>query len=142
MTHVAAPNAVDDADPAEGFFGGARVGVLRIQRCEKCGALQCPLPGLNAGVRFCRTCAAPRPAWIDARGSGKIVSFTILPARRGKGDTDDPPRVAGIVELEEGPWLQAALDMTPEEAGVGVSVEVAFREGIEPDRPVPVFRRA
>ena len=133
-----APSPHDD--PAEIFFAGARAGILMIQRCPSCGAHQYPLPGLAAAIFLCRSCATPRPQWIAASGTGSVVSFTVLPSRRGAGAACEPARVAGIVELVEGPWVFAVLDMHPGDASLGTPVQVTFTDGIEPDRPVPVFQ--
>src|SRR6201999_2779518 len=93
--------------------------------------------GRDAGVGRCRTCAVPRPPWVGAAGDGTLVSFTVLPGRNGS-----PPRVAGIVELSEGPWVYAGIDADPAVLAVGLSVRAGFAAGLEPDRPVPVFRPA
>jgi uncharacterized OB-fold protein len=127
-------------DPAEAFFAGAREGVLMIQRCRVCGSHQFALPELAAAVRFCRTCTAPRPPWVAAQGTGIVVSLTVIPGRRRPDGGTPPPRVAGIVELVEGPWVHAAIDSGPDTLAVGQAVRAGFADGLEPDRPVPVFR--
>lgn len=133
------PGAADRLGPADAFFAGAREGRLMIQRCAACGTHQFALPGRDAAVCRCRTCGAPRPPWIAATGDGTVVSFTVLPPPR-RSAADTLPRVAGIVELAEGPWVYAAIDADPARLVVGLAVRAGFAPGLEPDRPVPVFR--
>ena len=121
-------------DPADTFFAAAREGTLLIQRCDRCGVHQFTLPGLSAGVERCRACTASHPRWVPAAGTGTIATYTVVHGRdRG------PRTVAGLVELDEGPWVPARIEAEPERVRVGQPVVVAFAEGEDAARPVPVF---
>jgi len=134
---MAYPVTRDDASAA--FFDGARDGVLLIQRCAACGHEQFALTGLSAGVDRCRHCGAPDPAWVPAAGTGRVETFTVIPARPGKDGAVPPPAIAAVVELDEGPWVTAPLDARPGDVRAGARVSVSFRAAEGDGEPLPVF---
>jgi uncharacterized OB-fold protein len=131
--------ASDAADPTTTFFAAARTGTLLIQRCEHCGAHQFTLSGLTPGVERCRACAAPRPPWVPAAGTGEVASFTVVHGRSGDDGAPPPRHAAGLVQLDEGPWVQARIDADPDTVHIGMRVAVAFPTADESEEPPPVF---
>jgi len=111
------------------FWEGAERRELLIQHCEACGAHQFyPRP-------FCLACDAPDPSWTTAAGRGTVYARTTVhipvdPAL-------EPPYVVGLIELEEGPRLVAALHGDP---AIGEPVRLGWRER-EGAPPLPVFSR-
>ena len=134
------PIVRDDASAP--FFDAARGGALLIQRCGMCEHEQFALTGLSAGVGRCRRCGAQDPAWIPAKGTGRVETFTVIPGRPAKDGSPPVPTVAAIVELDEGPWMTAPLDAPPGDVTVGAPVVVAFLPGEGEAEPLPVFRLA
>jgi uncharacterized OB-fold protein len=113
------------------FWEGARRGVLILQRCADCGRWQhYPRP-------LCLGCESTAVEFVAASGKGTVYSRTTVrvPARPGL----EPPYVAAIVELDEGPRMLTHLDS--ESVRIGDRVRVAWRE--RPDAPpLPVFTEA
>ena len=114
-------------DASVEFFDGAARGTLVIKRCDACGH------HLRPDAAVCSRCQKPGPSWVDAAGTGTLVSWIVMPA--------EPPRVIALVELDEGPWLHARLvDVDTGALGVGDALRVDFEPaGAE---QVPVFRPA
>jgi uncharacterized protein len=120
------------------FFDAAREGFLAIERCSACGKEQFALAGRSAAIERCRHCAAPDPEWVRASGTGVLISYTIVPVR----SSDGPPseRVAGIIELVEGPWIHAAIVAEPDVLRPGLAMIVDF-PGEDANLPAPLFWR-
>jgi uncharacterized OB-fold protein len=101
------------------FWEGAAVGELRIQRCEKCGALRHP-PG-----PMCPECLASERGYVVASGRGMVYSYVVHHAPRIPGRT--LPLLLGVVELEEGVRMIGELRGIDHGAvRVGMPVRVAF----------------
>ncbi|WP_322762172.1 Zn-ribbon domain-containing OB-fold protein [Frankia sp. Cr2] len=121
-----------DAETEE-FFAGTERGELLIRRCDDCGHDNPP------PASACARCHSAALTWTPARGTGSVVSWSVVhgPARDG-----GPPArtTVAIVELDEGPWLHSRLaEVDPADVHAGLRVAVTF------DRPtdgeaVPVFR--
>jgi uncharacterized OB-fold protein len=109
------------------FFDGTARGVLVIKQCDACGH------HLRPDASVCSRCHTPDPSWVDAVGTGTLVTWIVVP--------DEPPRVVALVELDEGPWLHARLvDVETGALAVGDPLRVDF-EPAGTER-VPVFRPA
>ena len=123
----------DDASAA--FFDGTARGVLLLRRCDDCGRRSAPR------TLTCPACHSARLAWEPARGTGTLASWTVVHHRPARG-APTPRTVAGLVELDEGPWLHARIDgIDPSRLRAGLPLIVAF------DRPadgeaIPVFQSA
>ncbi|MEO3783566.1 OB-fold domain-containing protein [Actinocorallia sp. B10E7] len=91
---------------SDAFFDGALRDELVIRRCGECGRWYAP------DAAGCTGCGAPKLEWATAAGTGTLVSWAAVYSRDG-GRTAH----IGLVELPEGPWLQAAL------SGVDTPVE-------------------
>lgn len=110
------------------FFEAAADRRLAIKRCRQCGEFRLP------STQQCPTCASIDLAWSDAAGTGTLVSWIVV---HGKGAAE--PSVVGIVELDEGPWLHAAIqtnDIEQLRVGGGMKVDFVTPEGGE---TLPVF---
>jgi uncharacterized OB-fold protein len=86
------------------FFDAAAAGVLMIRRCPVCGSAYPP---------YQRRCSdGSELEWEPASGRATLVSWAVDhapaldPALAGP---DDSSSLFGLVELEEGPWLQVPL---------------------------------
>jgi len=116
------------------FWDGCDAGVLRVQRCEECGA-HVFFPSIA-----CQRCHSADLGWVDCSGSGEIKTFTIV--RRGVGAfAPDAPYTIAIVGLDEGPQLMTYIvDCEESELAIGKRVKVHFQP--RGDRSLPVFRLA
>ena len=119
------PDMVRDDESAP-FFDGAARGELMVKRCDACGHHVRPV------AIACTACHGTDLSWAASAGTGTLVSWTVV---HGRGDDV----VAGIVELDEGPWIHARLvDTDPTRLAVGASVAAEFV--VAGEERVPVFR--
>jgi acetyl-CoA acetyltransferase/uncharacterized OB-fold protein len=93
------------------FFEAASRGELAIMRCARCAVW---LPPTASGCPGCGD-DADALEWARACGRGKLVSWSVVHPR-----PDGPVAVPALVELDEGPWLAAALRL----AGPGQLAEI------------------
>lgn len=114
------------------FFDGTARGELLLRQCEVCDRLNAPR------TETCPSCSSIHLGWTPARGTGTLVSWTVVHGRAPEGG--QPPRiVAGLVELTEGPWLHARIvDIAPEDATAGLPLAVDFHRSGDGEA-VPVF---
>jgi uncharacterized OB-fold protein len=116
------------------FWTGGRDGELLIVRCGACGFwVHPPSPR-------CPKCLSDAVAPSAVSGRGTVYSYTIN--RQAWVPGLEVPFVLAIVELDEQPGLRLMtnlVDCPPEEAEIGMPVEVAFVERGEAF--VPVFHK-
>jgi uncharacterized OB-fold protein len=121
-------------DDNAAFWTGGRQGELLITRCTSCGYyLHPPSPR-------CPKCLSDAVAPSAVSGRGTVYSYTIN--RQAWVPGLEVPFVLAIVELDEQPGLRLMTNLVeclPEEAAIGMPVEVAFVERGEAF--VPVFHK-
>jgi uncharacterized OB-fold protein len=128
------PSAVQRDDRSAPFFDAAAKGQLLIKRCTGCEHFLPP-----ARIR-CRVCQSALLEWVPASGAASLVSWIVVHGRPVSPDAEPERSWVGLVELEEGPWIYAALvdvDESELTAGVGLSVDFVTPADSE---PLPVFR--
>ncbi len=120
MSEYAKPLPVLD-DLSRVYWKAAREGRLLLQRCRACGEHQ------FYPRRHCVHCFAPDTEWVDAKGTGRLHTFSVVYRTATPGFGEDVPYVFAIVELEEGPRLTVNVVDTPlEELRCDVPVRVVF----------------
>jgi uncharacterized protein len=125
-----APVAAADTRP---FWEFARARELRGQRCAECGYLRWP-PG-----PLCPRCWSERDDWIALSGRGELQSWVVY--RRQYHHAFPVPFAVGLVELREGPRMEAALvDVEPGTLRWRMPLELAWRE--RESFVLPCFRPA
>ncbi len=122
-------------------------------KCKKCGALFTPPRPI------CTKCYSSDMEWVEMKGKGKIVAFSVIPyvtmPMVVEGYGRDNPVCAAVVELDEGTRLSAqvfGVDCAhPENIKIGTPVSVDFMQRaswhfVDDVRKVkkffPVFRTA
>ncbi len=115
---------------SEPWFDACKHERLLIQQCSACGSYQF-YPRI-----LCTHCDARDPTWVEASGSGRIASFTVV--RRAVSEAYEAPYVVALVDLEEGPRLMTNIvDCAPEAVRIGARVSVRFEPwGADVDLPV------
>ena len=102
-TNGALHAALTPESRSEEYFLALQGGLVQLQRCVSCAAVQTPpLP-------FCRTCGASRVRIEVAAGTGHIISATRV-YRRFHEVSPEPPYNVVLVELDEGPRLLGLID--------------------------------
>lgn len=123
--------AVRDARSAE-FFDALGRGALLLRRCTPHGHLSAP------EVLLCASCGSGALDWSVAAGTGHLVSWTAVHSRPGPSGPAGPVVLAGIVELDEGPWLRARL-LTGDSTAIRTGARVQLRIHRGAGEPVPAF---
>jgi uncharacterized protein len=119
------------------FFDGAREGTLLVRRCEN-GHYMAPTQGYNGPAIRCYVCQSDAIDWAPVAGTGELVSWTVVHLRGDEPST----RIAGIVELDEGPWVKGLIDVpNDDELSAGTRVRVHFVDSADgAGEPIPAFR--
>jgi uncharacterized protein len=117
------------------FFDGTARGVLLLRRCDDCGRHSAPR------TLTCPVCHSARLAWDPAQGTGTLASWTVVHHRPADG-VPNSRTIAGLVQLDEGPWLHARIDgIDPSRLRAGLALTVAFERPVDGEA-VPVFQPA
>ena len=118
---------------SEAFWQACAEGRLLIQRCNACGHQQFYPRAL------CTACSSPEVALVEAAGSGRVKSFTIIRRAVTEAYADDVPYVVALIELVEGPTMMSNIvECEAEDVFIGMSVSVRF-EPRSGDISLPVF---
>ena len=112
------------------YWDALSAGRLLIQRCRVCGAHQ------FYPRRHCTGCFAADPEWIEARGTGRLHTFSVLHRSANPEFAGDCPYVLGVVELDEGVRLTARIDVPIEALACDLPVRLAR---VDPDTTPPCF---
>lgn len=108
------------------YWEGCRRGVLLLQRCTACRAVQLP------PQRHCRSCLGDALEWQPAAGTGRITSWTVVRHPVSAAFAADVPYVVAIVALDEGPTMMSGVrDCALDALHVGLRVEVFFESRAE-----------
>lgn len=114
------------------FLDAANDGVFLIKRCAVSDDV------LGPQAVLCPYCGSPDLEWIPAKGSARVVSWTIGHSlNKETGSTERT--VLALGELDEGPWwCTQIVDVDPAEVQPGIRLRIEFRRrrGFE---PVPVY---
>jgi uncharacterized OB-fold protein len=121
MSEYVKPLPVLGDDLSRAYWEAAREGRLLVQRCRACGEHQ------FYPRRHCVHCFAPDPEWVEAKGTGRLHTFSVVHRTATPGFAEEVPYVFGIVELDEGPRLTVNVVDTPlEELRCDLPVRVVF----------------
>ncbi len=121
MSEYVKPLPVLGDDLSRAYWEAAREGRLLVQRCQACGEHQL------YPRRHCVHCFAPEPEWVEAKGIGRLHTFSVVHRTATPGFAEEVPYVFGIVELDEGPRLTVNVVDTPlEELRCDLPVRVVF----------------
>lgn len=127
--------AIHRDDASVPFFDATARGELAVRRCPRCRHWWSP------HLVTCAECGALDLAWEVVAGRGRLVGWTVIHGRPS-GDAPAPRTLVGLVELDEGPWIDAELvDVDEAALAEGLPLRVDFQR--PPDsEAVPVFRPA
>ena len=117
------------AEVSQPFWDGLAEGRLRLQRCSACGLHQ-TFPQLH-----CRRCLSRDLAWVDAAGTGTLISYSTVHRAPSPEFADKIPYVLGIVRLDEGVQMVALLGVDHEdelELDLPVRATVDEQHGTQP----------
>jgi uncharacterized OB-fold protein len=132
------PNVARDEYSAD-FFDAAKRGELLVRQCEN-GHYMAPTQGYNQPAVRCHECRSDAIHWSPVSGQGTLVTWTVIHLKRAEPAT----QTAGIVELEEGPWIKCLIDAGSDvELHAGIAMSVDFvTTGDGGGELIPAFRPA
>ena len=132
------PFTVERDELSAPFYDAAAEGTLLIRHCRTCGAFYAPQH---------HACTDGSDLeWVRAIGTGSLMSWIvdhapgIHPLLAGP---DGRTGASGMIELDEGPWINAALvSVDPSTLRAGDSMIVGFVKLGDDSETIPVFTKA
>jgi uncharacterized OB-fold protein len=118
------------------FWEGAAAGKLLLQKCKSCGKVQF-FPRVA-----CVECFG-EPEWIEAKGTGKVHSYTLVRVPRNPAFKDEVPIYYINVVLDEGVIIESKLvGDGKEKVKTGDRVKAVFQPTHDPAIKLPCFELA
>ncbi len=115
------------------FWQGAANGKFLLQKCKGCGKVQF-FPRVA-----CVDCFGEL-SWVEAKGTGKIHSFTLVRVPRNPAFKDEAPVYYINVILDEGVIIESRLvGDSKEKVKMGDPVKVVFQETRDAAIKLPCF---
>lgn len=107
----------------ESFYKYVAEGKLMGVKCKKCGKVMVPPKSL------CDACMARDIEWVQLKGDGEVVSFTIIHVPPTQLASAAPYAVA-IVKLDEGPKMPGIVKgvTQPQQLKIGMRVKIVFEQ--------------
>jgi uncharacterized protein len=128
------PQPVANAD-SQPYWNAAREDRLVIRQCKSCGEKHF-MPR-----HLCPYCWSEDLAWIDAKGTGSVHSFTVIRRASDPAFASLVPYVVALIDLEEGPRMMAnILGEDALSVRIGDRVRVTFQDRGDGAK-VPQFKR-
>lgn len=100
------------------YWEGLADGLLRVQRCQGCGAAQ------HYPRRRCRDCWSNDVAWEDAEGRATVWTWTVVHRPGHPAWQAEAPYAVVVVELTEGPRLVTRWGGQLDQLRIGLTVRV------------------
>jgi uncharacterized protein len=116
------------------FFEGLKEHKFLLPRCENGHYNWPPLPA-------CRTCLSEEQEWVEAKGTGKLYSWTVV--HRGPGAfNDDVPYVIALVKLDEEPRSLLVLANTVNTDHADLAIDAPMKVAYEdiPDEDITLWK--
>ncbi len=114
------------------YWEGLAAERLLYQHCEGCGHNWLP-PRAD-----CPSCLAPGPAWQQACGTGRVVSWVVYHKAYADHLKDHIPYDVTIVELDEG--VRILTNVIDSDAGKALSVGAPVRLAIAREEGIALAR--
>lgn len=124
------PNPSPDT---QAYWDGLKEGRLLLQKCSGCGKVR------NYPRPMCDACYSMESRWVEAKGSGKIHSWTETHHAFNPGFKGELPYILVTVDLDEGVRMNAPLrNADVSKLKIGMPVRVIFEQP-KSDLVVPAF---
>lgn len=107
---VPGPTVTERTEP---FWKSAEEGTLLIQRCASCGHV------IMYPRSHCPVCWSDDLSWIEAKGTGRLKSFSEIHKPGHHGWTAAAPYTVILVQLDEGPTMLSHLVGKQDDTAVG-----------------------
>ena len=103
------------------FYEGMAQHKVMIQQCVSCSTY---LPPAQV---VCDHCGSNTLSWVDVSGHGKIYSYVVYHRSFHPAFNQQVPYTVALIELNEGPRLQAQFIGDGESCYVGMPVEPTYK---------------
>lgn len=123
---------IDVTERCAPFFDALADGRLTTQKCGSCGELT------SYEWPRCDVCNGDDLTAQDVSGRGTLATWTIIDRPTHPAFFDLAPYVAAYVELDEGPWIPARIDIERAALRPGLPVQVRVETATN-GTPYPVF---
>jgi hypothetical protein len=114
-----------EAQPAfgiESFYKFVGEGKLMGAKCNKCGEVMLPPRPV------CTNCYSKDLRWIELKGSGKLLTYTVIHVAPKQFEALAPYPV-GIVKLDDGPQLLGMIrNIEPDKLKIGMELTFDFEK--------------
>lgn len=98
-------------------------------RCKQCGAVICPPRSI------CPKCSADTFDWMELKGRGKLLTYTIIHFPPSQFQALAPYAV-GIIKLEQGPQLSGMIkNVKLEDLRIEMDLQVDFETALPKEWP-------
>jgi uncharacterized OB-fold protein len=106
----------------ECFYRFIGEGKLMAVKCNKCGEIQLPPRPI------CSKCYSKDLSWVELKGRGKLLTYTIIHVAPKQFETLAPYAV-GIVKLDDGPQLLGMIrGVELDKLKVGMNLTIDFEK--------------
>jgi uncharacterized OB-fold protein len=107
----------------ESFYKFVAEGKLMGVKCKRCGHLMVPPRPM------CDKCMSKEVEWVQLKGEGEVVSFTVISVPPAQFASLAPYAVA-VVKLDEGPKIPGIVKgaTQPSQLKIGMRVRAGLRE--------------
>lgn len=113
----------------QNFYNYCAERKLMGTKCSKCGTIMCP------PRTICRKCLSDKFEWVEFKGRGKLLTYTIIhfPPTQFQALA---PYAVGIVKLEEGPQLSTMIkNVKVEDIRMGMLLQADYETAIPKEWP-------
>lgn len=124
---------IEVTDRCKPYFDALAGGRLTVQRCRDCGAM--------TSYEFirCLSCQGESFEQHDCAGTGTLATWTVVDRPTHPAFTEFAPYVAAYVQLDEGPWITARVEIAREALRADLPVTVHVVQASN-GTSYPVFR--
>ena len=102
------------------FWEASKRHVLVAQKCNNCGDKRFP------PTEICRTCWSADQVWEEIEPTGTLWSYVVYHRALDPSRRDDVPYLIGRVSTDAGPIYTVELDISREDAKVGMQVTASW----------------
>jgi hypothetical protein len=121
------------SDVSRGYWQACKRGVLVVQECGRCGGKQLYPRSI------CHHCHARELTFVEAAGTGEVVSFTVVHRAASAAFEEEVPYILAMIELDEGPRMLSTVTADGEDVVIGSRVRAWF-DAVDDEIALPKFR--
>lgn len=119
------------------WWDSAALGVLLLQKCADCGAVQ------HYPRVLCIACWSEELSWVESGGAGRVWAFTVVHMPGHPWWKTEVPYTIAVVELDEGPRVMTRIvEVAPSRVRIGDKVQLVPVAVADLGTALPMFHPA